>query len=175
VIGVVAKEPAPIPAKVASNSILFACYRAATVITAALAVRPHLAYRGCVTCGDFEMDGPFLLGPAIDEAASHHETAEGAFVWLTPRARAVFETIEKAREAQAPVAPYAVPLKGGATFDTWAVSPFSSVDAPSKRGELAATLLATFDKDPSVAVQIKRQNTARFLEHLARRMGDEQK
>jgi hypothetical protein len=43
-----------------------------------------LLLRGCVTYGLHTVKDTFLLGPAVDEAASLAGTAQGAFVWLTP-------------------------------------------------------------------------------------------
>jgi hypothetical protein len=45
-----------------------------------------LALRGCITFGQFIVDGSLILGPAVDEVASLHELPEGAFVFLSPGA-----------------------------------------------------------------------------------------
>jgi hypothetical protein len=47
-----------------------------------------LAYRGAIAFGEYEISENFLLGPAVDEAASVHEIADGAFIWLAPSAKA---------------------------------------------------------------------------------------
>jgi hypothetical protein len=176
VIGAAAAELV-VKAKTHSMSVLLACYRAATVLAGALETPPHFAYRGCVTFGQFEIDGPFLLGPAIDEAASCYEVANGAFVWLTPSAKAVFEATDKGRPALSPLVRYEVPLKGGASFDSWVVSPFASVDTPERRATIASKMLATFDKDTRLPldVQIKKQNTMRFLEYVMGRLDEAQR
>lgn len=47
-----------------------------------------LLLRGCITYGSFIVRGNFFVGPAVDEAASFAEVAQGAFIWLTPAAGA---------------------------------------------------------------------------------------
>jgi len=93
VIGVASGQPVgrgPGPNKRGNvRAIMQAAFQTASVLAAALEEAPRLAYRGCLTFGEFEIDGPFVLGPAIDEAATHYECADGAFVWLTPKAKAI--------------------------------------------------------------------------------------
>jgi hypothetical protein len=51
-----------------------------------------LLLRGCITYGEFIIDGTLILGPAVDEAAGLHQMGEGAFIWVAPsteRVRAV--------------------------------------------------------------------------------------
>ena len=120
---------------------------------------PPLAYRGAVAVGGFDMEDGFFLGPAVDEAAGHMEQAEGAFVWLGPSALSFVQQIKQVVGVMAPA--YAVPLKGGASFDTFAVTPWMSQDL-GDQAKIAQTLLDTFDR-PELSVQIKRQNTAKFL------------
>jgi hypothetical protein len=38
-----------------------------------------LAYRGCITVGEFEIEENFVIGPAIDAVAEGERKAEGAF------------------------------------------------------------------------------------------------
>jgi len=43
---------------------------AASVLSrAANAPDPRFAYRGCISVGEFDIRGPFVVGPAVDEAA----------------------------------------------------------------------------------------------------------
>jgi hypothetical protein len=174
VIGLAASEPRIVPTVMHAGSVLHACYRAATLLSEALATEPHLAYRGCVTFGRFDIAGTFLLGPAIDEAASYYEQAEGAFVWLAPSAREVFEVVHRGRPALSPLVRYAVPLRQGASYETWVVSPFASVDTKGQRMERTGRLLGTFDKTSRLEVQVKRQHTERFLGHLQHRLDEAQ-
>ena len=56
-----------------------------------------LLFRGVIVFGSYLAEGQFLLGPAVDEAATLAETAQAAIVWLAPeaqhlhRAQAAFE------------------------------------------------------------------------------------
>jgi hypothetical protein len=44
------------------------------------------ALRGCITYGEHMVDANFIIGKAVDQAASLHEQAQGAFIWLSPEA-----------------------------------------------------------------------------------------
>ena len=48
-----------------------------------------LLLRGCVTYGEFIVDGTLLLGPAVDEAATLHQIPEGAFIWIAPSTESI--------------------------------------------------------------------------------------
>jgi hypothetical protein len=147
----------------ASTAIVLAALRASDLMTEALERAPHLAYRGSIAFGDYEMKGPFVLGPAVDEAAAHSELAEGAFVWLAPSACAAWR---KLPDGRAQLLPTDVPLKEGRRYSTFAVSPFDPTDHRAERRDIADSLLATFDTGRSsldIDVQIKRQNTETFL------------
>lgn len=50
-----------------------------------------LLCRGCIVYGKHLVHESFFLGPAVDEAAELFETSQGAFVWLTPSATALYE------------------------------------------------------------------------------------
>ncbi len=161
--------------------LLQAGFRVVYLTLLALEKAPPIAYRGCISFGEFEISGPFVLGEAVDEAAAHYEIAEGAFVWLTPSAKAVWD--KKKLRIEPPdscLVPYAVPLKQGASYDTYAVSPFEAESDDRKRRRVRDTLLSTFDTPHSattLGVQLKRQNTERFFHwvqqpgHLAVRRG----
>ena len=47
---------------------------------------PPLAYRGAIAWGDHMVRGPFVIGPAIDEAVEAEGKAAGAFIYLAPLA-----------------------------------------------------------------------------------------
>ena len=53
-----------------------------------------LMFRGCTTFGAHIADDSFLLGPAVDEAATLAETSDGAFIWLTPTAQKLFRAYD---------------------------------------------------------------------------------
>jgi hypothetical protein len=122
-----------------------------------------IAFRGVVTVGDaVATDDNIYLGPAINEAAELYERAEGAFVWLSPAASRFADD-----DLQSAVVTYPVPLKGGQTLDTWVCSPFintvprSNAGGPIRRG--IENAMAGDRPD----VVVKRQNTMRFLDHIA--------
>lgn len=50
-----------------------------------------LLFRGCIVYGRHLVHDSFFLGPAVDEAAELFGTSQGAFVWLTPAAAALYE------------------------------------------------------------------------------------
>jgi len=54
-------------------------------------------FRGCVTFGEHIAEDSFLLGQAVDEAASVAESTEGAFIWLTPKAQALLRGYDQYR------------------------------------------------------------------------------
>lgn len=45
-----------------------------------------LVFRGCIGFGEFVIEENFILGPIVDEVASHMSVAEGAFIWALPEA-----------------------------------------------------------------------------------------
>jgi len=125
----------------------------------ALREPPVLAYRGAVAYGRFEMEDGFVIGPAVDEAAESMELADGAFIWFTPSALA---RVEDGVSGGLFAHKYAVPFKGGATFETFVLVPWLPGSA-DRGAEAARALLETFDSR-SLSVAIKRQNTKRFFD-----------
>jgi hypothetical protein len=53
---------------------------------------PPLLMRGSIAYGEYLLRKNFFVGPAVDEAASFFETAQGAFIWGTPEAARVHRT-----------------------------------------------------------------------------------
>ena len=155
-----------------ASTILLAAFHVLDVIGLALQDEPLLSYRGCITFGSFLIDGSFVIGAAVDEAAEHYEQAEGAFVWLAPSARAVWDVAKRRLDPpDTHIVPYAIPLKGGARYQSYAVSPFDTAAESDERQSVRSKLLSTFDVgqgSTSLAVQIKRQNTEKFLAWLAK-------
>jgi hypothetical protein len=70
-----------------SMTVAIACHVASELMHEAAISAPPLAYRGCVAYGDFEIDGPFIIGEAVDRAATAINLAQGAFVWMLPEAK----------------------------------------------------------------------------------------
>ena len=58
-------------------SVQLACSMASRFVGKASGLYPPLVYRGAVSADDFVIEEEFLLGPAVDEAASEERRAEG--------------------------------------------------------------------------------------------------
>lgn len=121
-----------------------------------------LAYRGAITVGRYEVSPHFLIGDAIDEAASTYELAQGAFIWLTPKARSHVARWLKDQPHNTHLVTFDVPIKGSETFNTYTVSPLEQARDEADANELTKNLLATFSSS-TVDVAIKRQNTERYM------------
>jgi hypothetical protein len=130
---------------------------------------PALAYRGCVTYGEFTVHENFLVGPAVDDAAQYLNSAQGAFVWLLPQA------LDRFKSSNIPpilipceygLTPCTVPLKGGSHYETLAISPFDLFGTEKDEQAIQTAILDTFRG--SLDVQIKLQNTADFLRDARR-------
>jgi hypothetical protein len=123
-----------------------------------------LAYRGAIAFGRFGMTDRFLIGPAIDEAASFMNRAQGAFVILAPSAAQYSQAA--APSSLSNLLPYSVPVKPTgepSTLDTLVVSPFAGID-DSKRKEMRDRLIGSFGTAPNGDVAEKLTNTRKFLE-----------
>lgn len=131
-------------------------------------IGPPLAYRGAIAFGEFVIRGPFMIGPAVDEAAESEKFAEGALAWFCPSALRRFENSLRFPLSGSPHLgrdfpvkyPWDVPLKGGQRFKTAVVRPDGSND------ELLANLATAFRLDAertAVDVMVKYQNTQDFL------------
>ncbi|MGC4070160.1 MAG: hypothetical protein QM784_36980 [Polyangiaceae bacterium] len=133
---------------------------------AANAPEPRLAYRGCISYGKFEIRSNFVMGPAVDEAATLVDSAQAALVWLTPSAKRVMDGI-RLRQPCNLVRPWRVPLKGGHHYETYVISPYVGV-AEDSWSSLREALLETFSSN-AIDVRIKAQHTDEFLQHELRR------
>jgi hypothetical protein len=121
------------------------------------------AYRGAIAIGEYEVSQHFLIGQAIDDAASAHELAQGAIIWLTPGAReSVAEWLGLRPGTGSHMVNFDVPLKGGDTFTTYTLSPLEQARDFNDAELITHNLLATFSIQ-SVDVAVKRQNTIRHM------------
>lgn len=121
-----------------------------------------LAYRGAIAVGRYEVSPHFLIGKAIDEAASAHELAQGALIWLTPEAHSHVGHWLLGQPRNTHLVKFDVPLRGGDTFNTYTVSPLEQARDGDDANVLARNLLATFSNS-NVEVAVKRQNTSKHL------------
>jgi len=69
------------------------------------------------------MDSNFLLGQAVDEAASAYNSAQAAVIWLVPHARELVIGWMRPEPRLTLLVQFEVPLKGGDTLRTFTVSP----------------------------------------------------
>ncbi len=171
------------PATLHWVAVEYAAAVASMIQHAALKSKIRLSYRGSIAFGEFMSDDAerILIGEAIDEAAAHHEQAEGAFVRLTPSARTIVDaycaldgvggaTTTVGEPKLAFLVRREVPVKQLGMMDSWVVNPL----VPGANWELDAReftsrMRATFDRagaDPKVEKMW--QNTRRFLESLDR-------
>lgn len=72
--------------------LLFVMLYTQKILASFLSGEPALAFRGCIGCGEMNLEPPIYLGEPYFEVADCHEYAQGAFVWLTPSA---FQTYEE--------------------------------------------------------------------------------
>jgi len=121
-----------------------------------------LAYRGAVAYGEYEIQPHFIVGRAIDEAASHYELAQAAVVWLSPQATDIMANDLRSLPSNTHLVRFAVPLKGGAVFDSYTVSPIVQASDVQDAEALTAALLNTF-QPPTIEVALKKQNTIKHL------------
>lgn len=149
--------------------------------------RPNLLLRGCITYGEHEQEGNFIVGPAVDYAADNLEVAQGAFVWLHPTAapkyeravRAVVNTIEilrashkdeellrgsqKALGQPIMVESYNMPLKAGGFYRCPILNPL----AFHKTKEERLAIMQSYSNSMSVYdfdIILKHQYTMDFLQ-----------
>ena len=121
-----------------------------------------LAYRGAIAFGRYEVSPHFLIGSAIDEAASAYELAQGAFILLVPEARDHVARYLHGKSPNTHLVAFDAPLKSGDTFNTYTVSPLEQARDEADANALSKSLLGTF-YGSSIDVAVKRQNTKRHL------------
>jgi hypothetical protein len=85
-VGVSVNSTTPLPQQERGHLLTIVGVVCALLIEKFGAITQPLNLRGCITTGAFEIRDTFILGPAVDEAAALAEQAEGAYIWLTPRA-----------------------------------------------------------------------------------------
>lgn len=142
--------------------VLYLCDIVSWILERSLRSHVPLTYRGAVSVGRYKLSPHFLVGPAVDEAAAAHELANGAFVWLTPKAHNYVARLLKNQPGNTHLVKCAVPLKGGGTLETYAVSPIMQARDEADANSLTRTFLHTFHSN-SVDVAVKSQNSGRFI------------
>ena len=154
------------------TGILCVTFLAATTMLFGMNGDVPLVYRGAISTGKFLAadDKPFVVGPAIDDAAGVENLAQGAFVWLTPSACEAFET-RKRKDVEPPswMRYHEVPLKGLGNYGTWVVDPLATETLPEKAKDAYVGRLFKSMTANSLDVIIKRDNTIAFYEDLLSR------
>jgi hypothetical protein len=143
------------------------CKCVSQILRTAALCAPPLTYRGVVTCGMFAIDRNFLLGPAVDEAASLLDLAEGPFVWLAPSARGLRRDISEVEGLpwRTIAYPYDVPLKGGQVLGTRVVNPFAFCTGKEERREVSRNFLKAM-ASTKIDVVVKRDNARKLYQKL---------
>jgi hypothetical protein len=122
-----------------------------------------LAYRGAIDIGIHEVSPHFIIGPAVDQAATVYDLAQGAFVWFAPKARDEVSKLLKANpHLETFLVEFDVPFKNGDRFNTYTVSPLAHARDTDDANLLTRSLLGTFSGS-NIDIAIKRQNTMRHI------------
>ena len=121
-----------------------------------------LAYRGVVAYGEYEIQPHFIVGKAIDEAASYYELAQAAVVWLLPQTRDIVANQLRGLPSNTHLIRFKVPLKAGEAFESYTVSPILQARDPQDAEALTTAILNTFQPH-SIDIAIKKQNTIKHL------------
>lgn len=148
--------------------VLLASFVTSAIISAGAMLKPPaLAYRGCLAFGNFDVEAPFILGPAVDEAAENMDKADAAIVWMAPSAQAVVDgarkVVGKEMFESSAFFPFIVPMKEESPRSTYAITPLSPGQVKASPEQVRETILKTFE-DPRDSVQVKKENTRRFLD-----------
>jgi hypothetical protein len=147
------------------------------ILAEAALTDPPIAYRGCISYGQFMIDREFVVGPAVDEVAELEKRAQGAFVWLAPKAhRTLRHRITGEPHYGYPIVPYDVPIRDGGFYRTGVIAPFPSRGESFGEEELRKhemiywKLLGSFGSDAPFDVEIKEQNTRLFLDYAGEKI-----
>jgi hypothetical protein len=152
------------------GTMLAAVWIASSMVDFALRGFPPFLFRGCMTTGRVSIDGDFLIGPAIDEAAELYERSDGPFLWMAPSALRTNDTYaDTFMERIEPnlMIRYPVPMKSGATEQTLAHHHFLRARDDDRPALIRARTISAFgdtEKRPDVAR--KRANALAFLDHI---------
>lgn len=158
-------EDPPVDDKDRGYLLFLAASMVTIVQTHFIVDEPSLPLRGCISYGEHTVINNFLLGPAVDEAATYHELAEGAFVWLLPSASIQYEAwmATTAGMVDDLLLSHDLPLKGGAKLRCLVVNPLC-YDSAEERRRIIDLHMKAMTGINRLDVWLKRQNTIDFLE-----------
>lgn len=109
------------PDRPVHRAMLSAALIASHLTNSALDGTPPLLFRGCMAAGRMNIDGDFMIGPAVDEAAGLFEQSDGPFFWMAPSALQIVDEyadtfIERIEPSL--MIRYPVPMKDGTIAPT---------------------------------------------------------
>lgn len=158
------------PERPVHRAMLSAALIASHLMRSALDGIPPLLFRGCMAAGRMNIDGDFLIGPAVDEAAAHFEQSDGPFFWMAPSAlHIVDEYAETLFERFEPniMIRYPIPMKKGMVAQTLVHHYFGFTQAHDKWVLTREKLIKAFGPDLRPDILKKRDNTLAFLDHVS--------
>jgi len=147
---------------------------AGEIMLEAIQGSPKFLFRGCLAAGEMNTDVDFLIGPAVDEAASRFEKADGPFLWLAPSALDINQHFAETfphdnRLEPFIILPYSVPLNDGSSIKTLTYNYHGIIGEADKRAELHRRILEAFGGNPmNRKVRAKRRNVKKFLSYVDR-------
>ncbi|MEP7364575.1 MAG: hypothetical protein ABI972_15065 [Acidobacteriota bacterium] len=141
-----------------------------SIIDKALDEPAPLLYRGCLAVGSMKIDGDFLIGPAIDEAAEYFELSDGPFFWLAPSALAINHQYAATfidRIEPTLMVPYEVPMKDGTAKATLAGCHFGLTRPFDGWRRTKERIYSAFGgAELPGDIEQKRSNIMHFLQHV---------
>lgn len=150
---------------------------------------PPLVMRGCVTFGEFIVEDPFIVGPAVDRAAELMNIANGGFVWLDETAGEVFSKwhtpmVEEVSQDEESIAIgshltanergiwmqgqrliyYDLPIKNGENLNRYVVNPLSYHESKEEREAIRDRINQSMVNPADPSVLVKHNHTMTFLD-----------
>jgi hypothetical protein len=143
----------------------------ANLIREAALIDPPRSLRGCISVGEFDFSDDILIGKAVDEAATYHEAADGAFTFLTPSAQNCLEEAAKEGgmndEELSLFIQYEVPVKvkartAGTSYSAPSLNPLAG-ETKTEQEKVIDRMIQSFDVSDE-DVQRKKVHTKKFLD-----------
>lgn len=160
------------PDRLVHRAMLSAVLIASHLMDSALDGTPPLLFRGCVAAGRMNIDGDFMIGPAVDEAAGFFEQSDGPFFWMAPSAlHIVDEYAETFFDRIEPIymIRYPVPMKNGTTMPTL-VHHYFGLRRNLNHDKWVLKrrrLIQAFGTELRPDIVRKRHNAVAFLDHVS--------
>jgi hypothetical protein len=160
------------PDRLVHRAMLSAVLIASHLMDSALDGIPPFLFRGCMAAGRMNIDGDFMIGPAVDEAAGFFEQSDGPFFWMAPSAlHIVDEYAETFFDRIEPIymIRYPVPMKNGTTMPTL-VHHYFGLGLTLNHDKWVLTrqkLIQAFGTELRQDIVRKRHNAVAFLDHVS--------